>query len=375
MARKQDRKAQKKRLKERKKTASRSKVLAARRIAHQYPRFIIDPAGGDPPFVAAVRGLIDQFRFEDDSCCSAELRGSCKLLRQHGITKLRSLAHSAQATGFTGANGLTGDVAYLSLLSTLVNGLGDWLFRMLPERYTKNPLPNYYYHVEPVDDALRISFRFLSSVRMPEFRGPVFYSPLEPSVELGGGSWKVCFIDHVLERACERIASTRPITYPAFQGCQLYFENCVYYEPVTLPSGQEAVRLWHFIGTSQHADYVSELAGEQARELPQEQWCFNIGYCPLQIVRLHAVGITLLFPGYRNTPEADLVNRASIPRHLREQLRQAADDNTLARLMNKETLEVMRWYHENGIPQVRILDRPLTAAAPRLLEWNRRCGW
>lgn len=375
MARKEDRKKQKKREKEGKLAARRRDFLAAKASANRYPSIVVDPTGGDPLFVAAIQDLVDRFNFNDDSCCPADMRAHCTLFKQHGLSKLRDFARRADATGHTDPDGLTGEVAYISLLASLINGLGDWLFRNLPERYTKHPLPYYYFHVDAQEDEYRISFSFLPSVRVPELRSPIFSSPLTPTVEMGGGKWKLGFVDHVLERACERISSTQPITYPAFQGCQLYFENCIYYEPVTLPSGQEAVRLWHFVFTSEHAEYVADLAGDMPEDSPEDRTCFVIGYCPLEIIRLNAVGITLLFPGYRNTPEADLVNRMPLPHHLREHLRSAAKDNTLARLMNKETIDVMRWYHLNGAPQVKKLDRPLFDATPRLLKWNKQIGW
>lgn len=375
MAKKDDRKKQKKRAKEDKRAARRRDFLAAQAITNQYPAIVVDPAGGDPVFVAAIQELADRFNFNDDSCCPADMRAHCKLFKQHGLSKLRDFARSADAAGHADPDGMTGEVAYILLLSSLINRLGDWLFRNLPERYTQHPLPYYYFHVDAQEDEYRISFSFLPSVRVPELKSPIFYSPLTPTVEMGGGKWKLGFIDHVLERACERISSTQPITYQAFQGCQLYFENCIYYEPVTLPSGQEAVRLWHFVVTSEHADYVTNLAGEMPEDSLGDRRCFVIGYCPLEVIRLNAVGITLLFPGYRNTPEADLLNRTPLPHRLREHLRSAAEDNTLARLMNKETLDVMRWYHQNGVPQVKNLGRPLFDSTPRLIEWNKRSGW
>jgi hypothetical protein len=295
MAKKEDRKKQKKRAKEEKRAARRRDFLAAQAIANQYPAIIVDPTGGDPLFVATIQGLVDRFSFDDDSCCPAAMRAACKLFKQHGLSKLRDFARSADAAGHSDSDGISGEVAYTGLLHLLVNGLGDWLFRNLPERYTQHPLPYYYFHVDTLEDEYRIRFAFLPTVRVPEIKSPIFHSPLAPTVEMGGGTWKLGFIDHVLERACERISSTWPITYQAFQGCQLYFENCIYYEPVTLPNGQQAVRLWHFVITSEHADYVTALAGEMPEYSLGDDRCFVIGYCPLEVIRFNAVGKTLLF--------------------------------------------------------------------------------
>jgi hypothetical protein len=375
MAKKEDRKKQKKREKEDKRAARRRDFQAAQAKANRYPRIRIDPAGGDPRFVQVLTDLVNQFSYEDDSCCPEELRENCKLLKQHGLDGLRLMAKKADAFGYADPSGMTPEWAYQSLLRSLLIGLGDWLFRQLPKQYTEHPLPYFYFHVEPLGDEFHINCSFLPSVRVPELRSPIFYSPLTPTIEMGGGKWRLGFVDHVLERACERMSSTQPITYRAFQGCQIYFENCIYYEPVMLPSGQNAVRLWHSAYLSQHADYVADLLGQVPQGRPGDNWCVIIGYCPLEVIRMNAVGITLLFPGYRNTPEAHLVNTTPLPRNLRDRLQAAAKDNTLARVLNKESLEVMRWYHHNGAEQVRNIACPLFDASPRMREWDQRKSW
>ena len=84
----------------------------------------------------------------------------------------------------------------------------------------------------------------------------------------------------------------------------------------------------------------------------QEQFIFVLGYCPVEIVRRHAVARSFLYPGYRNTPEAALVASAPISQAMRYRLRTAAKDNTLAELVKSDAYDLFKWYHDNGVPQV-----------------------
>jgi hypothetical protein len=339
-------------------------------IRAKFPAFRIDETGGSPPFVAAVKSLIDQFDFEDDHCCSRGIRNLCANFKKVGLLAMQDLAFKAVAQGHQGGLGS----AYKQVVIEVITAIGDWLLKHLPERYTAKPLPYYYFNIEPREDALWIDFSFLPSAVMPEFRSPIFYSPLEPTVEMGGGTWKIVFLDHVLERACERISRYIPMRYRDFMACHLYFETCIYYEHVTLPDGQEALGLWENALSGPERTYVSHLLADEQFESQPEGAAYLVGYCPIKPIRGRAVGITLLFPGYHNTPEAALVNTRPIPRLLRNELRAAADDNTLAGLLKHEDFAVMRWYHENGSPQVKHVPQELFQRSPRIAALEERLG-
>ena len=68
--RREDRKKQKKQLKERKKASARQQSLAERRRADLYPKISLDPTAGDPDFVSIVERVVAGFDFEDPAICS-----------------------------------------------------------------------------------------------------------------------------------------------------------------------------------------------------------------------------------------------------------------------------------------------------------------
>jgi hypothetical protein len=77
-----------------------------------------------------------------------------------------------------------------------------------------------------------------------------------------------------------------------------------------------------------------------------------MGYCPVDFRVGRAVAMTFLPPGYGGTPEDRLVRTAPIDRDLRRQLLDAANNNTFERVLEGND-EVIKWYHDNGVPQVK----------------------
>jgi hypothetical protein len=350
---------------------NREKRKHAIRLA-TYPEFVIDETDGAPPFVAAVRTLLDQFDFKSNRCCSPQFRTLCELFKRIGLSGLDRRRELLEAAGHTVTADFTVTDGHALLMHLLLTQIGTWVFQNLPKRYTEKPLPYHYFNIEPLEDSFRVGFSFLPSIRVAELSSPIFSSPLGPSIEMGGGTWKIGFTDHALERACTRISRVHPITYPDFFLCHHYFENCIYFEPLTLQNGQVGVKLWNEVTTESEATYVSQLLNEHTFSADRRNVCYVVGYCPLEIIRFHAVAKTVLFPGYRNTPEAALLNAASLPQHLHENLKLAAENNTLARLLSEETVDVMRWYHQNGVPQVRELSQPLFGESPHVVSLGKR---
>jgi hypothetical protein len=238
------------------------------------------------------------------------------------------------------------------LLLPLYTHLGGWVFAQLPAECREHPLPFFYYHISPVDKSLLVTFEFLP--RVPSEYGTIYHSPYKPTVRMGGGHFNVGFLRHAIERVCERLSAVQPITYGCFQPLAIFFQHCVYFEHLNLPDGQEGIRLFARCDGQFGRSYLSQAASldEATIERDLEQYVFVLGYCPVDIVRRFAVAKSFLYPGYRNTPEAALVNTAPISSATRHALRAAAKDNTLAEVVKTNGFDLFKWYHDNGVPQV-----------------------
>ena len=326
--------------------------LKARKWAerNKYPRIELIEDGESPDFMAAVTDIVNSFDFDNHSHCSPESQLMYRTYRTIGLDGLNRWIASPE----TQDKYMKPDQSFMefraSMLVPLYSHLGEWIFSRLPDKYRKDPLPFFYFCVTPVDKALRITFKFVP--HMPSEHGTIYHSPYEPTVAKYGVLFKVGFLRHAVERACQRLAAVQPISYCHFQPLALFFRHCVYFESLTLPDGQEAIRLLGRCEGDFGNTYIHNIASMKVGRAGPGSYYFLLGYCPVAIVRRSAVAMTFLYPGYRNTPEAALVESAPISKAMRHSLRAAAQHNTLAELVKGKGVDVFKWYHENGLPQV-----------------------
>jgi hypothetical protein len=351
MAKKEDRKKQKKRLKEQKKAVRHERIASVRARASLYPRIVLRPDGGDPAFVAAVQQLVNGFDFENPSCCGERHRKIFKMFRavgaQETLRRMEILMEEAPQAGFDA------NVVEHTFIDPLVLHVGKWIFARLPDEYRTLPLPFHYFTVIPYGNALHVVFRFLPTASSEH--GTIYFSPAEPKVAFGGGRWKVGFFRHAIERVCERLCPVEHIGYSHFNVCEIYFRTCVYYEPLELPDGQHAIRLFQDCqpaGPDDDDPYVTKVLGLERHPRGRTRLYHTLGYCPIAFVGPRAVAKTFLFPGFRNTPEDHLVRTTAMPAAQRRLLLDIASDNTAQKVHQAEGLKAIKWYHDNGLPQV-----------------------
>jgi hypothetical protein len=356
VAKKEDRKKQKKRLKEDKRAAERRRVLATRERENLYPKILLEPDSGDPEFVSTVANIVRDFDFENPAICSLGKRRLYQMFREVGLFEMiRRLDISMQEASQHGFNKHDVEDA---VLGPLLLDLGKWIFARLPDAYRAAPLPFAYYFVYPGDRDLRVYFSFLPSTTSPH--GTIYFSPLKPTVAFGGGEWKVGFFRHAIERICERLCPGEEIGYAHFNSCAMYFRACSYYEPLELPDGQHAIRLLQACDAyvdGENDPYVTEVLGLARHPGKSTQLYRVLGYCPVAFVGPRAVAKTFLYPGYRNTPEDQLVRKAPLSREKRQDLLEIASDNRAVKVHRDRGIEAIKWYHDNGVPQVFELDR------------------
>lgn len=351
MARKQERKQQKKR----KKDEHKAKKHAER---SRYPRIVIHADGEDPAFMAEVKRIAENFDFDSNDCCDKDDRDMYRVYRQVGIEGLRMYAASPEANERRRMMGLSAEDFGAVLFAPLLRHLGHWIFERLPDQYRRDPLPFYYYHISPQAKRLEITFEFLPRTKSPN--GTIYSSPLEPTIQIGGTACKVGFFRHPLEQACKRMAVTLPITYFEFQRCFRYFRHCIYFEQVALKDQELGMRLYApCLHQTLRDIYLKDVAGIDPSGVSGERYHHVLGYCPLTIYKRYVVAKTFLLPGYRNTPEAELFDSAPVAKKERDRMRSLTADLTYEQILNANAVEPIRFFHQNGCPQVVEMDRPV----------------
>lgn len=319
-----------------------------------YPDIVVDPTGGSPDFVAAVRRVLESFSFDDPECCAPMYQKHYKVLGGFGA------AHWHEALPHLIGSEVPGEVEARAALSVttyaVVCHLGEWIFQRLPAEYTALPLPRYFFCVTLIDTELRIGFEFLETVGDPT--NPLYIPTKKPTVIMQGTSWSVALYRHAVERMCQRLCGTP--TYSYGQCLNIYMlltGNGLLFEHVYLAGRADALRVSFELptvpGISSYYDlYVKKVFGEE-NIVPGKGALYALaGYLPLHIQGKYARAVTFLFPGYGGTPEDQLARKGVASPSLRKVLVEMAEDNTSASVVQGETLDAIKWYHENGAPQV-----------------------
>lgn len=214
-----------------------------------------------------------------------------------------------------------------------------------------------------------IEIRVLESVK-----GFIVCSPFKPKVTLPHGDFVVAFSlrddDHFIRRLEERT-----VVHPEHYLSKGQVFACLYrwklFDPVVLPSGQAALRLWNwcdpktpvgslwreFLGPEIR---VGDMLGVQYFESDSGTAYYLVGYCPINEKKFstgYAVLNTLLLPGMENTPEARAMMKGLDTRE-RIKFAKQAEQQTMQNLNLQKDFSVVREYQKH-VPQVRYFSEPV----------------
>lgn len=341
---KNERKRRKKRLREEKREA-KHRLYLAEKAKDVFPKIVINPTNGDDRLVRHIEKIVANLDLSDPKVLSPGMQLILRFVRSRGRDGMRAasqklLKHTDEPK------------AWLQASTDVRMAVGQQILLGLPRAYQDSSLPFNYFDVQLVDRTLEITFEFLPS--KIDKHGRVYLPPTATTVRFDGHNWPVGFSLHAIERACERMAFTKPVKFTQFQVFKTYFNTCRWFESLQLDKGTHAFAMYMPLGEPGVATfdtYVSKVA-QLSPNAQGWRLGYLMGYCPVDFRLGRAVAKTCLPPGYAGTPEDRLVRSARIDTHLRRQLLNAAQNNTLDRVLAGNH-EVIRWYHENGVPQVR----------------------
>lgn len=378
MAKKDDRKKQKKRLKEQKRQAEVRRHQAVLRHLNKYPRIKIIPAGGDSALVSEIERLVNEFSFEDPECCPADIRQDYESIAKNGLIKhIRSTMKMerervALLRRFSSVlDGQLTDIDFSLDNKTLAEQLivcqfaalhcqvGTWLFEHLPKSFTEGSPARYFFKTELEDADIVVRFELLESVG--ESHNPLYLFPKRATVAMQGVTWEVGLYRHALEQLCDRLIQDIEASYHRwFELYSLFRGPALAFVPVTLSDGTEAVRIDRelFLATMNtssdyDANYAKIILGlpMDHKFSSEDMMSTVVGYLPLQIKGKYARAKTFLLPGFSKTPEGELARRKAVTPAERVLLRSMSDE-CRSEDLESDTLKALSWCHRNGVPQV-----------------------
>ena len=136
-------------------------------------------------------------------------------------------------------------------------------------------------------------------------------------------------------------------TYTGLGDAFAFFDQCVHFEPSSLPNGQLAFTFYDQCKRGFFSwKYVENILGEGIED--DGHYYHRVGYCPAVIEGDFIKATTLLFPGHRNTPEHRLVWASDVPVEVKTQ----AEDMDGAWLRATNDFRLLKFFHQRGVPQV-----------------------
>lgn len=311
-----------------------------------YPLVLIDPKNGDPDLVGLVRDAVSKIRFSDPSVFGPEEREFYKKGCEQGFGVFVRMAKD----GFSGVKGVSEETKNRTVL-TWACGYGERLLRRIPEDSKKKYLPFNDVAIQFVGRRIVVGFDSLLTEKSPG--GSIYFSRKRPQIKFGENEYTVGFSRHAIERICER-QNPRYMTYAGLGDAFVFFGGCRYYKPVYLEGGQAAFVLLNrcdnpgFI----QANYLDRVLGKENLQKGQGNCYYVVGYCPVVFDKGFAKAKTFLIPGYSGTPEYSLLLKSKFPQSERERLLKMTHDATEDDVFMGENLELIKWFHNNGVPQV-----------------------
>ena len=362
MAKKDDRKKQKKRLKEQKRAADRRLQLAALEHAKHYPSISVVPAGGDAAIAGVIEELVAAFSFDDPACCPDDLRPVYRRITElgfEGYCRMVSVELSHRTASRREALAI-----FEQHIGYVICHFGEWLFQELQSRFSEFQPLTHFFRIKLTNSRIQIHFDLLEAVGEPD--NPLYVFPEKPKVLMQGARWEVGLYRHALERVCSRLIGTASWSYTSnFHVHYMLTRKMLTYEPVLLVDGSQALRVDMKLPLmtaefTYYADYTRRILGlPETHIFTQQDELYGVmGYLPLQVLGRYARAKTFLLPGFARTPEYALGRRKASTPEERLLLQAMTDETRRTGDLDGETVEAIKWYHDNGLPQIFPRDRP-----------------
>lgn len=352
MSRPNKRKQQKQKKREREKRNRQVKAEEAARVrrkADRYPRLVLNEEEAPPGLLSLVNEALNEIDLADPKQFSRAVRLYFRLQRERGsLAALKKIKESWEGS----------DSEWQVFQVQVSCAIGQRLFKLLEDRGLHSYIPFTDIQVLPIGPRMVVTFRSLCERKSDH--GKIYYSRHEPTLVVGGVERRIGWMRHAIQRACERIVPSWR-TYGGLGDAYAFFDQCLYFEPCVLPDGGPAFTFYESCPPGFYRyRYVTDVLGLKTPD-PNKQFYFRVGYCPVVENEGFYVAKTILFPGFKNTPEWELLRQAPLPRDQRRAMMERAKEQEFSTLLEDEDFSLIRWFHENGVEQVREFSKTIYA--------------
>jgi hypothetical protein len=306
-----------------------------------FPNLVFEPGDTPREFVDTVRETLLNL-LADPHGLPKNVVDLLRTAKRVGFPRVRSLLHAGDPGGLQ------------ATLFELV--VGEHLFARFPQAFLKQYLP--YHDVELLGGLPRpnkIRVKFCSLQRHKTSGGTAYSSPLRPTATIGGETKQVAFYRHAIERLAERTVAD-PHSYGGAGDVFVFLHDAIYFEPFETDQAN-GFKLYQSCKRPIFSwQYVEQILGSFQ---PTAQYSHLVGYCPVVQEGGFFIAKTLLVPGMKGTPEAQLIRNAPIKWIERQRLLDSVDKLSFGELTKHRDFSTLKWFHDHGVPQVRKFNMPL----------------
>jgi hypothetical protein len=197
--------------------------------------------------------------------------------------------------------------------------------------------------------------------------GLVFHSRKRFTIDHGGSTFVLAFSRHAIDAICTRFKPDYQ-TYGGLGDAHALFSYLNYVEQVKLLDGAPAIAIFDLCigpGYWEYDNYVKKctpnapIRGLRHRVAGQHEYGYRVGYCPIVFNESYAIAKTFLSPGYSKTPERGLIEQFEESSVERQRKIKTAGELDYRTLRYGDAMNLVCWFHQNGIPQVIDPPQPL----------------
>lgn len=343
-------KKKQKELRRRKRQKQNAVHKAQWKRACRFPKLEISPdCNADPEFIDAVYSAAKKVNFNDRDRFHNYDRMIWELVATDGIQLVEQMWKKGNRVF---ANTLRNSGLFVEALT--LTKLAEAVYSQIPAKIKHRFMPHQHFMITPVGKVLEVYCDSL--FKKASSGGNIYFSAETPFLESDGEKRPLGFTTHALERICERIAPQWRTRYVQLMDFVRFVVQVPPFETSFLHRKQPAIVLFAVCGNLHskiHDIYVNKILGSHNFDVKGNDPEYRLGYCPIEYDDSFAVAKTFLLAGYKGTPEYDLLRGSGLGNSEKTRLLSLAENHVRDLDQAEDWIPLVKWFHENGIPQVR----------------------
>ena len=329
-----------------------------RRRRAEFPEFAYLEEHGNPEFVDIVKRAIRRFDFAELGKTEQIAFGMMKQFgAAHALASIKNNMRKLQEEGADNAYVVSADLQWLC-------SVGGAVFSHIPDEVKRRFLPMNDAEFRHRDDVIVVKFRSLLTQKSSG--GTIYYSRHKPTIDFEGKEYIVGFSTEALKRTCERTGEGPAEIRPLWEMCMhtLRIVSILSHAPYETGAPRSRFLTSVFLIPRQSWPHRSGCCQEKILNTKEVdpakgKLYYRVGYCPVALDKGFAKAKTLLFPGFKKTPEYEALDNAHMPPKTKRRLQRLAKTSDMSSLLETWDVSALKWFDDKGVRQVIQTTKPL----------------